>query len=56
MNWPYFDLVGFEDGDVYKLVDEDGQDLTEDGSLVLFASFDEAEAYLEENNIRGTIR
>jgi hypothetical protein len=39
MNWPYFTLVGFEDGDVFKLVDEDGRPLTEDGSLGTWHDF-----------------
>lgn len=56
MHWNYFRLVGFEDEDVYKLVDEDDCPLMEDGSLVLFVSYKEADQYLRDNNIRGSIQ
>ena len=57
MQWQYFTMVLVtEEGDVYKLVDEQGQALKENGRVVLFANFDEAETYLVEHNIRGTVR
>lgn len=57
MDWHYFDLVLVaEEADVYRLVDEEGQALTEDGSVVLFASHEEASRYLRDHDIRGNIR
>lgn len=53
--WHYFTLVAGE-GDVFTLEDEEGQPLTDDDSLLLFASHEEAETYLKEHNIRGTVR
>lgn len=56
MNWMYFTLELLAGTNLFKLVDEQGNDFTENGSLVLFASFAEAEDYLERFDIRGSIR
>lgn len=55
MDWAYFDLVD-GDGDVYTLVDEDGQPLKEGDSVLLFANYEEADQYLRNEDIRGSIR
>ena len=62
MNWPYFDLVPLplggddEDDGIYKLVDEDGWDFRDEGHLVYFVSHEEADQFLRNHNIRGTVR
>jgi hypothetical protein len=55
MDWVYFDLVKTEEG-FYLWDFEHEVPFLENGKLKYFASFDEAETYLVEQNIRASIR
>lgn len=54
MRWFYFDLVTVTDG--YILVDEDEVRLQENGNVLIFANHDDANAYIVQNDIRGSIK
>lgn len=55
MDWTIFDLVKVNSG--YYLFDVEYEDtLKEDGKIKLFTSWDEAEQYLQDEDIRGSIR
>ncbi|MCH8247065.1 MAG: hypothetical protein IH951_11735 [Bacteroidetes bacterium] len=53
MNWPYYDWDQ-SDGHLYD--DRGNVDIFEAGKPISFLSADEADKYLIENDIRGTIR
>ena len=55
MEWLYFDLVKVTAG--YILFDVKYETaLTENGKAKVFGSYDEAEFYLSDNDIRGNVR
>jgi phage terminase large subunit-like protein len=55
MHWFVFDLVKVNSG--YYLFDIEYEDaLKEGGKIKVFQSWDEAEQYLVDEDIRGTIR
>lgn len=55
MEWLYFDLIKVRDG--YILFDVKYETrLEENGKAKIFGSYDEAEQYLSDNDIRGNVR
>lgn len=55
MEWLYFDLIKVTNG--YILFDVKYEaPLTENGKAKVFQSYDEAEQYLSDNDIRGNVR